>query len=241
MTVQRTLPSLLVGLAALMGSSASQAAPVQFASFNQMAGDTAKPFTYANNGNSGVTAAAGFSNAPNTLVAFSFNGGNVPGAPTGVFTAAVVIGGTTTSPVLNIGGPGGTDLETVSFSISFIDTVSGKNLLTATLNGRLSGDDGGFSASLNSSTVTYTSDYLDFTGTSTRILTFQFNPTNSALGINGNGLFNSFSGTGSGQFSSDPPPVITTTGTVPEPASVVLMGLGLVGVLGVARSRRKGA
>ena len=120
----------------------------------------------------------------------------------------------------------------------------GSNLLSGTFNPATvsgSGTGGSGSASNQSAmtTITFTSDFLDFTPTVQRDLAFALTAILPSLGKDSNGALKSFRAVIGGQFSSDPAPVINGLAIVPEPASWALMvgGFGLVGFAARRRSR----
>lgn len=103
-----------------------------------------------------------------------------------------------------------------------------------TMSGRSGSRDLGFNASNTSPGVTlvYSSDVLDFTQVIDTGFSLSIGALSSAVGrANASSVLNSFRGTISGQFSSDPLPA------VPEPASWALMITGM-GMVGFAMRRR---
>jgi hypothetical protein len=83
--------------------------------------------------------------------------------------------------------------------------------------------------SLNGSSLTFTSDILNFTNVIAESLSFSFSSVGDTSGNNG---LNGFEIAGDGNFSSNPLP------TVPEPASLALLVVGMT-VVGVASRRRR--
>jgi hypothetical protein len=125
---------------------------------------------------------------------------------------------------------------------------AGTNLLSgtftlATISGNRNGSSAGFSASSPVSTITYTSDVLDFVNgsnydfalslTSINPLLNATNASNQTTGTPNKAL-RSFRALVGGQFSSDPAPI---TPAIPEPASwmLLIVGFGMVGVSARAR------
>ena len=121
--------------------------------------------------------------------------------------------------------------------------ATGTNLLTAVFSGGfVTGQIGGSTASYANSepprTVTFTSDFLDFSQTTARDLSLAINAINPL--IDANAIFGGiadFTGTVSGNFGAEG--VIGSPGAVPEPGSWLLMiaGFGFVG----ASLRRRNA
>jgi hypothetical protein len=83
--------------------------------------------------------------------------------------------------------------------------------------------------SLNGNSVTFTSDILNFSNVVAESLAFSFSAVGDTNGTNGLGGFEI---NGDGSFSSNPLP------TVPEPASLALLVVGMT-VVGVAARRRR--
>lgn len=91
------------------------------------------------------------------------------------------------------------------------------NLLTIVYTGRLSGSSGSTDANFDGSTgsgdsVTFTSDFFDYSGTVSRGLALSFSSVNPPLGVTGNFL-SSFTTAGTGTFNLSLPPTPTATPT----------------------------
>jgi hypothetical protein len=119
---------------------------------------------------------------------------------------------------------------------------TGTNLLTVAFSGgSLTGLMGGSTASYGNSTppntVTFTSDFLDFSSTTARDLVLGINGINPSLGFAFGGS-RSHSGVATGNFGADLS-AGSPQGDVPEPASwaLMLVGFGMAG--GVMRSQRR--
>ncbi len=149
--------------------------------------------------------------------------------------------------------------QNIAGSFSFISTTAitkgttiyaaGSNLLSGTFNqtsifGQQFSTSGSLSGSTTSgSTITYTSDFLDFTNTSDRDLSLSLTSIVSLVANVNRGLSNatgkalgSFRATATGSFSSDPAPRVVG---VPEPQTwaMLVLGFGLVGVSVRRRAR----
>ena len=236
---------VVAALPVLLASAVSHAAPITFASFSDKA---ASQFVFTNNLATGTAASASFSSVSNAIN-FSFT--SVPGldaALQGVQNAHLTYSPSKTTAPANRSDD---DLDSQPMNsttiISIVRDTAYKtltNLLTVTFSAgtkrlTIRGDDGGNSLTEAAGTgsgqsVAFTSDFLSFSGSTTaKDIALAFTGLSSPLAINANGFLNSFTATGSGNFSADPLPV-----TVPEPGSyaMLLAGLGLMGV--ALRSRK---
>ncbi len=126
--------------------------------------------------------------------------------------------------------------------------AAGSNLLSATFNNtgiagqRNSTSAGVTAATAFGATITYTSDFIDFSSTTDRDFSLSLTSVQSPLnatptGGTPNRALRTFRGLSTGSFSSDPAPIVTA---VPEPASWALMiaGFGMVGLATRRRRRR---
>jgi hypothetical protein len=136
-----------------------------------------------------------------------------------------------------------------AITIGSVTHAAGSNLLSGTFNlgtifGAAGGTSGSMSSSVNSgSMITYTSDFLDFTNTTSRDLSLSLTSIVSLVSNVNQGLNNasgkalrSFRATSTGSFSSDPAPLVIG---VPEPQSwaMLVIGFGLIGVSARRRAR----
>jgi hypothetical protein len=140
--------------------------------------------------------------------------------------------------------------STAPITVGNVTYPAGSNLLSGTVvsNSTIGGVSGGFSAGLTNSTaggntVTYTSDFLDFSNTVNRSFSISLDallatvgspPVNKGLNAAPGQSTSSFRATATGSFSSDPAPIINA---VPEPAvwGMMIAGFGVVGF----QSRRR--
>lgn len=236
-------------LSVLLTSAASYAAPITFASFSDK---TASKFVFTNNLATGAAASASFSSLANAI---NFNFTSVAGmdaALQGVQNAHLTYSvSKTTTQASQYFGLFDFQPMTSATTLSIVRDTAYKtftNLLTVTFSGGttglfFSGNNLGNSLTESAGTgsgqnVTFTSDFLTFNSSTTaKDMALAFSGLSSPLTINGNGFLNSFTATGSGNFSADPLPV-TMTMTVPEPGTYATLLAGL-GLMGFALRRRK--
>lgn len=231
-------------------SSSAWGQTTTFAQFLQST--TGNPFSFSNNGTN-----ATFSTT-NLPVDFRYSPGLFAGLSSDLqgFQSArlTLTAGTTQSATsstsstgVDLAQPFNAPLETLSITrTSPASSGNGTrtNLLTISFSGILSGQSGASSANLNASTgggdtVTFSSDFLDFSQTTIRDMTLAFTSLNPALGLgtaNGGLQFlQSFVAAGTGTFSSNPVPTVV----VPEPTTTaLLLGLAPLGLV-VLRARRR--
>ncbi len=232
---QRVLKALgiVAAIAAtVLIAAAVQAAPIELGSFHLL--NANQPLSFTNN--------AGTSGSLSALtVPVIFNFTTQSGLSTVDRSATLTINPLgalpTTTPAIVAGSLIDQPINPLTFSI--IETSTGKNLLTMTPTG---GDLVGNSTAVNSSlsgthTGVFTSDYGTFSGTTSESFNFGLATMVPALSVGPGGFVNSFVANVNGQFSVDSTGFIPT----PEPATVVLFGLGLAGCGVFVRRRRKQA
>ena len=113
---------------------------------------------------------------------------------------------------------GKTNLLTLSTSTGTLTKSSGSTATFAGTQGGIGGTD----------IVTFSSDFLSFVGTTVRDFTITNNSISPGLTINGNGFMDTWTGTGSGLFASNPVPQISSS--APEPTTLALLVLGGFGI-----------
>jgi hypothetical protein len=227
--------SLVAGCVASVPSLAS---PVTFGQgLEQTAGQN---FSLVDTG-SGVT----LTGTSQIYFVFSNINGTLPAALSGPLSATLTLNlSSNSTDVLNASA--GTISEggfTGTFSITLNTPVGGQtNLLSGTItsaaNATLTGKDGGTGASLSASTppsgsVTYSSAFVQFTGSQTEAFSLALSSVVPSFVDNGSGFLAGFAAAGSLTFSSDPGPSVGPVAT-PEPISMLLLvfGLTLVGAFG---------
>jgi hypothetical protein len=226
------------GTAALLLAAAPASAITTFADFSPSSSISNVSYTGALDGTGSITSTA-------SPVKFSFLNPDGVSAPvtfdalmdlSAITGAAQVFSGLAILPI-----SAGTLAFTTASAVTY-NGHTGTNLLTVSFDGgALTGALGGTTATYGASTppfsVNFTSDFLDFTGSSSRDLALAINAINPTVGFAfGSTRFNA--GTISGNFGSD---VVTSLpqSAVPEPASwaMMLCGFGLAG--SVLRSQRR--
>lgn len=246
---------ILAGVAATaLTASAPAAAVTTFANFSALAGGnnirwertagTGNASFYTIATNTGSTAAS-------RAVNFSFLQSSIAGFVTNV-NAIWTLNGTVSNTVAVVNGANLVQ-NNLTGSFSFVSTqaitigartfAAGSNLLSgtftqSTLSGARGGNSGGISGSTPSSTITYTSDFMNFGQTVNR--NFAVNLTSIAPVFQANPVagvptsaINSFRAVAGGSFSTDPAPIVTA---VPEPGTWAMMIAGM-GLVGFARRR----
>jgi hypothetical protein len=205
----------ILSLGGLVGTSK---ADITFAQFDEV--DT-QPFTFTNNDTS-----ATFSGTAEGNFVFL-----IPGLPTGPEAATITL----TSTAVTQAETGGPFLEQLidgaTNTLTFTRDSDGANLLTVTFTGNILGFNGDDNATLSSATasgdsLTYTSAFLDFSGTTSQSMALNVSGIDPAFTQNANGFLDNFAADLSGGFSDSGPSV------VPEPATVVvwsLLGLTISG------------
>lgn len=207
-------------------ATSAHAGNVTFATFTQV--NAEKPFTLGNDGT--------YSNfdATNVLINFAFSGISNP-----ALLPAVLQPGHVVQANLSVTGSSstsGTDTSGISedgfiggFTILLPVAIDGHtNLLSGTYsNGGVTGTNGGSGAGFNASStlsgsiLTFTSDFITFSGSS-RAMSIAMTGSDTPLTLEA-GLLGPMSLTGTGNFSSDPAP-----SSIPEPSTTMLLGSSLV-------------
>lgn len=129
-------------------------------------------------------------------------------------------------------------ISTADITVNSTFYAAGSNLLSATFSGAgISGSFGGTSgataaSTLGGATIVYTSDFLDFGETVNRDFGLTMTAVNAPFSQHAgrNAALSTFRAVSSGQFSSDPAPIVNAV--IPEPAvwGLMVVGFGLVGV-----------
>ncbi len=231
--------------------STTQAQTTTFAQFFQRNGAN-NDFVFTNNISSGNfnTVSGG------SPVFFLYSG--IPGLDaslTGIQNATLTVAVTTTTAPATLDVITNTVIQPLNQtivisiirdSVAPVGNGARTNLLTATISlntstPTITGTNTGNSASFNATTpdhnVTFTSDFINFVGTSERNLALAFSsvtPTFAIAGASGGSFLQSFVASGTGTFASNPPPVVNP----PTAAGASLSGRVLTSVgRGLANAR----
>jgi hypothetical protein len=227
---------LLAAAACVMTLAAVPAYGASFATFTQVGGDDTISFT--NNGDgTGTLTSIGDGVFDFTYLSPFLSG--LPSDLVGDQEASFSLTADATSPA-GMSGPvveQGISSGTISFTRTTpIDGHS--NLLTIVFtNGFLWGpqDASGLNLIASSATggVTFTSDFIDFTGSTQRDFNFSLQGMSTPVAIGDGGLLESFTADTSGLAS------VQTQGGIPEPATWALMVIGFGGAGAVMRARQR--
>jgi hypothetical protein len=251
--IVRQVSALLAGAAFTVCAGSAMADPITFAQVSE--NGTANGLTWSNNGAGAAT--LNTSTAGGDLVSFSYQ--NIAGlAPSlqGNLSAVMSINGgagvTTTAAANSVAGY---DFQAINapmtISYNLTNPVGGQsNLLTITITPNtpgasgmtVFGQNGGTGAASSTSqptvpassyTMSFTSSFLNFALNDPITAGFGFSSVNPMVEIASDGLLASFIAEFTGTFSSGLSPIL-----VPEPASVALFGVGLIGLAAVVRLRK---
>lgn len=225
-------PVAALALAGLMATAPrAQAAPVTFATFNQV-NTSVNPLSFTNNTSSGTL-------SYDSAVPINFNFTSQSGLSTVTHQAIVQIAGVTNQAATGGGALGALINQQLTGPniILITDSATGKNLLTVSFTGAISGHQGANNAQFAGDqsigdTVTFSSDFLTFAPGQNSFTMSLGNLSPTTLSIGAGGLLNSFLANMTGQFTAG-------LGAVPAPASVVTFSTGLAGAVVLARWRRK--
>jgi hypothetical protein len=222
---RRWLVASLLALAALTMNATAKADPFGFANFDLT--NANQPFSFTNNGGTSGTISA------SAQVNFNFT--QQTGLSTANHAATLTITGSTFTPAQTVIGIVDQPISNIS-TLTLTDNVTHQNLLTMTFTGQLVGSAGGASAEVIGSdtagaVVQYKSDFLAFNEPGNSY-TLGLNTLAPAFTIGAGGFLNSFVANITGQFTAN-------AIAVPEPASVVMYGTGIVGALVLVRRRKR--
>jgi hypothetical protein len=212
---------------------------INFASFTTA---SATPlYTFTNNGDGTGT----FTQTVGSSVYFVFTAGSIPDAylleplPTAPIQASLIRTSTTATAAVcspcTAGSPVQQEVGTGSVEFTFTDSngehlllgISGSDLI---INGFLGGSTANFSGSSSSSSISFSSDYINFSAATAEDRSISLNAITPALGIASDGLVNSFTAQASGDFGVQ---------FAPEPASATTLCLAGVAALCVRRRRSR--
>jgi hypothetical protein len=223
---------------------------VTFAQFFQRDdGSSLNDFTFTNRCPINATFSTGDGGTP---IVFTYqNIDNLPAELQGPQNARLFITASTTAPATSTVIAPGTRLaqpfnETFTIRIirdtaATVGTGSRTNLLTAvtsfsSIAGQAGANSGSYDASTPNQTITFSSDFLNFSNTASRNLALSFSSITPVLSIGLCDFLASFTAAGTGTFAANQAPLSSTP---PTSAGVVLSGrvLGAKGRTGLANAR----
>lgn len=220
----------LAAVALLGASTTAQAAPVQFGGYTQTS--VGSPISF--NTTTGTVSGS-------SQVSFSFSNLGVlsPAALNSPIDATMTIALYTTQPVFVGGGILYGAYDSAVLTITANTAIAGQtNLLTVNVNniGSILATTGSvtpsYSGTGTQADIVYNSAFLNFNPTYTGSINIGFILQSALTKNGGTGFFNTNTATSGGQFSAEPLP------SVPEPASIALVGLGLIAAPIVLRRRK---
>jgi hypothetical protein len=231
-----------IALAVLGGATANPASATTatFASFTQA--NAGNGFTFTNSGTSSGLSAVSL---PINFTIYDINPSY--NAIAGTYAATLTLTSTVSATDATFSGYQFQDLSPFQMTITAKAPILGlTNLLT--VNGSnpsgdstITGQTNAVAATINADTgdgdsVAYSSAFFDFSAATDLNFALSLTSLSSALSKNGNGYLNSFTASGSGNFASDPAPVVTAA---PEPDSAFAFMIGLAGLGGLLIVGRK--
>lgn len=134
----------------------------------------------------------------------------------------------------NIPSGGFSFLSTQAFTVGVTPYAVGTNLLTGTFTAGTifgAGTSGSFSGNSGTGGLIYTSDVLNFTNTINRDFSYSLTSiTPIIFRSNASRAIRTFRAVATGQFSSDPAPIVNAAVPEPQVWGMLVIGFGLVGV-----------
>jgi hypothetical protein len=213
------------------------AGPINFLTFSSA---TVNPlYTFTNNGDG---TGSFVSNGTNN-VNINFIAGSIPTAdllkplPTGTILGTLIRTSSTSSMAVctpSCSGNNGVTQELGTGSVMFTDSM-GDNLLTIAgsdlfINGLLNGTTASFSGTSASSSIAFSSDYINFASATQVDRSISLEGIEPSLSIGPDGLLNSFTAQATGSFG---------VSFAPEPGTMGLGGLSVAGLITLAARSRK--
>ena len=215
---------------ALVLTALENSANAQSTTFAQFVDLGGSPFTFTNTGSGGT-----FSGSTEGYLTFL-----VAGAPQGQQLATITLNSTAVSSSQAFFGLLAQPIDGLTNTLTFTRVSDAANLLTVNFSGDLVGFNGDVSASLSSNTTSFTSQFLDFSGSGASSALLDVSAIDPGFTQNGNGFADSFTGDLAGGFSTGVAPIGVTFDAVPEPSTYALL-LGGLGMLTYWRLRKNGA
>lgn len=218
-----------------------------FASFTEA--NAGNGFTYTNNSTTPSLSGLAATSLPINFTIYDINPSY--NAIAGTYAATLTLTSTVSGTNSKIGGFDFQGLSPFQISITADAPILGQTNLLTINSGNPSGDatiegqNNAVSANIDADSgdgdsVSYSSGFFDFSSATDLNFALSLTSLSSGLSQNGNGYLSSFTAKGSGNFASDPAPIVTAA---PEPGSQLafMIGLAGVGALLIAGRKRQSA
>jgi hypothetical protein len=223
-------PHAIIAVVFTLLTGVSQA---QFVTFGQFTDGGGAPFTFTNTGPGSTLTGTTEDGYFNFLV---------NGLPSGNIAATITLTSSELTPGATGGPFTGQPIDGLTNTLTITQNSDGANLLTVNFNGEFVGFTDGGSAQLSADnnpgdTLTYSSDFLNFSGTTALSMGLDSSPISSGFVLDENGFPVSYTTDLTGGFSAAGDLELAS---VPEPSTwaMLLGGLGLLSICLLRKNRK---